>query len=609
MEIHEQPGPILLLAGPGTGKTYRIAQRIKHLCETKSIPRENVTVITFTAAAARNMHERISNSSKPAIYTPPSMQPKLICTMHSLGFKIISENAEYLGYDDSIQVLSSDSARNTLVGDATQLSGFKREEAHDTILCRQYGKCHPSDESKCIICNKYRELLKSCSSIDYDDQILLANEVLRNRPEVLVDYKKKCSHLLIDEYQDINAGQFELIKFLTKGQEDGLFAVGDDDQSIYSWRGGTPRYIRRFRHYFGEKAQIVPLLKSFRCPKYILESALAIVETHDKNRLKKGDFEYENKNDGSIKIHNVASDRKEALVVKYIIRKSLPSKKVLVLIPGRRFGPILIDLLKQANINFYAPLNIPGEGFPIIKLLSSWIQNTNDSISLRQIISKLIDNKDFGVPSSRSRNKEPLEKREEALSLISSLWKDVLDKKVKNLWNSLERNINKGELPEKLYETLKTLSESYEDQNNIKDFISNILESLRLWKYNNDFLDEVVAWIDLTNYLTSQTTESGVEIMTLQGAKGLEADVVCIIGMENGILPRDTDDLDNIPEESRLMLVSMTRAIEELHIFHARKRSGSLMYSQTFKAGKATFKKSLFIDSIPDEYIDNQYHA
>jgi len=609
MEIHEQTGPILLLAGPGTGKTYRIAQRIKYLCETNSIPRDKITIITFTAAAARNMHERISNSSKPEIYTPPDKQPKLICTMHSLGFKIISENADDLGYNDSIQVLNSDSTRNTLIEDAAQLSGFKRKEAQNTILCRQYGRCEPANEPKCVICNKYRQIVKACSSIDYDDQILLANEILKTKQEVLSEFKNKCTHLLIDEYQDINAGQFELIKLLTEGQENGLFAVGDDDQSIYSWRGGTPKYIRRFKHYFGEKAQIIPLLKSYRCPKFILESALAIVEAYDKNRLEKGDFEYENKIDGKVNIHNVASDKKEALSVLSIIKKSLPSKKVLVLMPGRRFGSILINTLKNSNINFCAPLNIPGGGFPIIKILAAWIHDTNDNISFRQIISKLIDNRDFGVPSSKSRNKEPLEKREEALNLISALWDDVLDNKVKNLWSSLERNNKRDELLEKLYKSLMTILKTYELQDNTQDFVITILKSLRLWKNNKEFLDEVDAWIDLTNYLSSQTTESGVEIMTLQGAKGLEEDVVCLIGMENGVLPRNNDDMDNITEESRLMLVSMTRAIEELHIFHARKRSGSLMFSKTFSAGKATFKRSIFIDTIPIEYVDAQYHA
>ena len=286
----------------------------------------------------------------------------------------------------------------------------------------------------------------------------------------------------------------------------------------------------------------------------------------------------------------------------------MPSKKVLVLIPRRPFSKILIDLLKQSNINFYAPLNNPGEGLPIIKLFSTWIQDPGNSVSLRQIISTLIENKEFGVPSLRVRRQEYKEIRESALGLISSLWIDVLTNKTDNLWISLEKNVEKGELLEKLFTSLSALIRSYENQDNVHDFILNLLKTLRLWDCNKDFLDEIVAWIDLTNYLSSQTTEPGVEIMTFQGAKGLEADVVCLIGMENGILPRDPDNHDRIPEESRLMLVSMTRAKEELHIIHARTRSGSVMYSQTFKGGKPSIRKSLFIDSIPDDYLDNQYH-
>lgn len=608
MEIHEETGPLLLLAGPGTGKTYRLAQRIKYLCVEKSVSQENITVITFTNAAAKNMKERISDSSAVPIFTPPEKQPKLICTIHSLGFKIIGENAKYLGYKNQIRVLEPDAVKDQLIEDAAYLTGFKREEAKNTISCRQNGKCQPSDVPKCKICKKYRQILKSCSAIDYDDQILLANEILINKPEVLADFKRKCSNLLIDEYQDINAAQFELIKLLTEEQEEGLFAVGDDDQSIYSWRGGNPEYIRKFKNYFGDKAKITPLLKSYRCPQFILESALEVVKAFDKDRLEKGDFEYENKADGKIKIHNVASDNKEALLVQSIIKKRQPLKKVLILIPGRRFASPLINILKNSSINFYAPLNFPGEGFPIIKLLAKWIQNPNDSIALRQIFSKLIENKSFGVPSSKSRKKETLEKREAALNLISSIWKDVINNNAKNLWSSLEQNYNKDEFLKKLYESLIKFQKTYNIQENIQDFFSSILQAVMPWKNNKEFLDEVIAWIDTTNYLSNQKADPDVEIMTLQGAKGLEADIVCIIGMENGSLPRNIDDMDKIPEESRLMLVSMTRAKEELHIFHARKRSGSRMFSKTFKDGKATFSKSIFIDSIPPKYIDKQYH-
>ena len=608
MEIHEQDGPILLLAGPGTGKTYRIAQRIKFLTENKLIDRDKITVITFTTAAARNMRERISDASKPDIYTPTEKQPRLICTMHSLGLKIVSENAAYFGYRDSIKVLNSDPARNTLIEDSAQTCGFERHDAKETIGCRQNGNCIESAERKCKICRRYRRILRACSYIDYDEQILLANRVLWDRPDIRKTYQDKCVHLLIDEYQDINPGQFELITLLVRDQENGLFAVGDDDQSIYSWRGGSPKYIREFRKYFGEGAQVFPLLKSFRCPEFLLESAFSVVREHDKGRLDKGEFEYINKADGKINIHNVASDQKEADVVRSIITKSLPSKKVLILIPGRRFGTFLIDELKNARINFNAPLNLPGEGLPLINTLSSWLLDNKDSIALRQILTSLIENKESGVPSAKSRKPEALSLRHDALKAISNLWINITNETVSNLWDSLSVDKDKSELLQWLYNTLSSTKGLYDDQENPSEFLSHITRSLRIWKNTKDFVDEIAAWIDVANYLSNQNNEPGVEIMTLQGAKGLEADVVCLLGMENGALPRDKEDHEKIPEESRLMLVSITRAKEELHIFHARKRSGSVMYSKTFDSGKATFEKSLFIDDLPKKYCINVFH-
>lgn len=608
MEIHEEEGPILLLAGPGTGKTYRIAQRIKFLSEKEHVDRDNVTVITFTAAAARNMHERISDASKPDIFTPHDKQPRLICTMHSLGFKIISENAAYFGYSDTIKVLNSDTTRNSLIEDAAQTCGFERADAKETIFCRQNGNCKQSSENKCKICRRYRRILRACSYIDYDDQILLANQILWNQPEIRDIYRQKCLHLLVDEYQDINAGQFELIYLLVRDQEKGLFAVGDDDQSIYSWRGGSPKYIREFQENFGENAKIVPLVKSYRCPEFILESAFSVVRAHDQERLEKGDFEYVNGSEGKINIHNVASDQKEAAFVRSIISRSLPSKKVLVLIPGRRFGTFLIEELKRSKINFSAPQNLPGEGLPFINTLSSWLLDSKDSIALRQIISTLIDNKDSGVPSAKSRKPELLVERNNALKLISNLWLNITDETVSNLWDSLCLEMDKSDLLHWLHMNLSSTIDLYNDQDNPDNFLSHISKSYKIWRNNKEFLDEIAAWVNESSFRSNQSSDPGVEVMTLQGAKGLEADVVCLLGMENGALPRDVDDKDRIPEESRLMLVSITRAKEELHIFHARKRSGSVMYSKTFASGKATFERSNFINDFPKKFCENIFH-
>lgn len=251
-DLHTKPGPLLFLAGPGTGKTYRLAKRIKYLVETKGVPPEEITVITFTAAAARNMRQRISDAEKPELFLPFKQQPKCIRTMHSLGYGILKEDPNSPGFKEAA-VLDSLAVQTILMEDAAQLGGYMRGDAPLAGDCRRCGNCTPCDCAKCKICEQYRNILQACRAIDYDDQILMACKVLRQNPDLLARYRQSCRHLLIDEYQDINAAQFELIKMLCEGQEEGLFVVGDDDQSIYSWRGGSPEFIRRFQRDFGGK--------------------------------------------------------------------------------------------------------------------------------------------------------------------------------------------------------------------------------------------------------------------------------------------------------------------------------------------------------------------
>jgi len=607
-EIHELEGPLLLLAGPGTGKTYRLALRVKYLIEEEKVDPKQITVITFTGAAARNMHDRISDPNKKDLYIPPSIQPGLICTMHSLGFRIINENASDIGYSNNIQVITSDVVRNTLIEDAAQIAGFNRSDSKQTIQCRQYGNCKPTEEIKCKICKQYRSILQICSAIDYDDQILLTNNILLNNKNALEKYQEKCKYLLIDEYQDINAGQYELIKLLTKDQAKGLFAVGDDDQSIYSWRGGSPQFIRNFKTDFGEKAKIIPLLKSYRCSKHILEGAMSIIKKYDNYRLEKGDLEYIKQNEKVITIHNVPSDQKEARIVKSIIEKSLPSRSVLVLIPHRGFAGNLINEFKNSKINYLAPLNIPGNGLPFIAILTKWLNNQNDNISFRQLLTALIDNPDFGIPSKRSRKEDKKKEREEILRMFCELWSPLLNKKVPSLWHSLILEKEKNKHYTEFHSALEKIINLFNIQDKTSDFISYLVDIMKVWKKNEDFLTEVDSWVEMTNFFISQNIDVGIKIMTLQGAKGLEADIVCIIGLENGILPKEGISEKEFAEQSRLMLVSMTRAKEELHLFHARKRLGSIMFKSMYQNGKPKISRSTYIDDIPKEHIEEIYH-
>lgn len=553
VELHEMEGPLLLLAGPGTGKTYRLGKRIKYLVEEQGVPPENITVITFTSAAARNMHEKISDYSKKDLYVPLKRQPRMITTMHSLGYKIILSKAEELGFKNKIQVVHSDSLKNLLIEDAAQLIGLERSSSRETVMCRQFGSCEPSDEPKCLVCGKYREILKTCSAIDFDEQILLACDLLKGDPKFLEEFRIHCRHLLIDEFQDINAGQYELIKLLTDTQESGLFAVGDDDQSIYSWRGGSPRYIREFKRFFGDKAKVEVLNKSYRCHVNILEASIAVVAKYDNERLDKGQFEYVREAGPKVTVHNVASDQKEAYYVKRIVEDSLPAKSVLILVPNRRFISDIADELRKGGIGFSAPISMPGEGLPSLATLSLWLKNNEDGLKLRDCIQKYVDSPESKVPSKRVKLKEKIEERSKVLLAISELWEIA---KNGDIWAALCGEKDRHLAYKDIHHVFSEIRNKYIDNDEIVSFVSDITEKLSGWRKPKKFMEEIELWVESAR-AESAFQGSGVRVMTHQGAKGLEADVVCIVGLEEGTLPR-SDQGEELAESSRLMYVSMT---------------------------------------------------
>ena len=430
--IHEKTGPMLLLAGPGTGKTYRLGKRIKYLTEKKGVSPEEITVITFTTAAAKNMRERISDEAKPELYIEPSQQPKSIRTMHSLGYLILQDEDSKLDFDCH-NVIADSNLQKILYGDAAQNAGYKREQGEEASRCRQYGNCNLSEDVKCKICQQYQKLLRVCSAIDQDDQILLACQVLKDNPELLLKFQLQCKHLLIDEYQDINAAQFEFIKLLSQKHQEGLFAVGDDDQSIYSWRGGSPKFIREFKKDFGDSANIEPLKVSWRCHKHILEGATCVVSGFDKTRLEKGPFTYKVPDGPKIQIHNVASDEREADIIKAIIMEALPSRDVLILVPTKNYIKALRKVLIESRIPFSASTTVPGEGLPIMATLAKWLSNPAESLLFRLCLEEFLNGNPSLVPSKRVKLQEKKDKRENIFHNISKLWEPLIEKQKDSL--------------------------------------------------------------------------------------------------------------------------------------------------------------------------------
>ncbi|OHB62094.1 MAG: hypothetical protein A2167_00700 [Planctomycetes bacterium RBG_13_46_10] len=607
-ELHTLIGPALLLAGPGTGKTYQLAKRVRYLIVEKKVPPDSITVITFTTAAAQNMRNRISDDSKPELYIPYKLQPRMICTMHSYGYRIIRECAGELGLEDDLRIVHDD-LRPILISDAAQLAGYSRDAGEKAADCRKFGNCKPVDDCRCHICDFYKRILKSCCALDYDEQILLACDLLKNKPDLLLDHRASTKHLLVDEYQDINAAQYILIRLLSETNMEGLFVVGDDDQSIYSWRGGSPKYIRQFEQDFGNNAKVVPLQKSFRCHKHILEGALSIVEVFDCERHPKENFDYKIEEGPKIKIHNTPSDEKEAKEVKKIVENALPSQDVLVLFPTRKFSIAIINELKSAKIPFTAALNLPGSGLPLVSTLAAWLANPSDSLSLRRCLEAFMEGPSSEVPSRKVQKAEKKEAREMAFGLISLLWNDVLEGRASNLWGALCLGKDKNSLFSLVHNAFKSLIDQYNSSTEFGAFSSDLAKYIAPWRKIDDFLSETSSWVDFFSTNTPFGQDSNVRLMTLQSAKGLEAKVVCIVGLEEDVIPRKADD-GNLPEQSRLLFVSMTRAINELHLFHARKRAGNVVLKNIYKKeGKPPdLSHSRFLDAIPKEHCELCFH-
>ncbi len=607
--FHRVDGPVLLLAGPGTGKTHQLALRIKFLVDEKKADPAQITVITFTAAAAANMRARISDVTRQELYLDTARQPGRICTMHSLGLSIVRENASMLGLPDTISVIHSDSARSVLLGDAAQVAGYKRDDAKDTAECRQHGNCRRDDTSQqCKVCDVYRQLLTACGAVDYDDQILLACRILRENGELAAKYRANSLYLLVDEYQDINAGQFELIKALSEGQTKGLFAVGDDDQSIYSWRGGSPKFIRNFERHFGCDAKVLPLEKVWRGHKKVIEGAMAIVKQHDKERRDKGELAYDRPDGPLIHVHNVASEKAEAAVVRIIVREALPSREVLVLVPTRGHARLITEQLRRARIPYIAPEPLPGLGLPLLGRLASWLRDEKDNLALRECIEAMVTSSWSPIPSKRVKNANKKKERDSQYRQISNLWLGVL-KNGGTLWEALTAaGASEGTLASCISTQCRCLRLRH-DQDNVAGLLRRTAMSLEPWKKTDDLLEEVETWIGRIAESPTAGSGSQVRIMTFQGAKGLEADVVCVTGLEEGTLPRSGANDDELAEQSRLMYVSMTRARSDLQLFHARTRSAAVSFKAIHgKGGSHTLQPSCFLSAIPAYCRKDIYH-
>jgi len=585
-----EDGPILILAGPGTGKTFQLANRIKYLTG-KGVNPEEIIVITFTSEAAKSMAKKIRKEGGNE-YIEEEKRPKKIMTMHSFGLSILKENRGLLNLSDNFSVVSSEVLRRCLIRDAALALGFSERDAYQAHCARTTAADIKSVNITKIL-DKYEEILRACDAIDFDDQIQLASIVLRNKG-VIESITKGTKYLLIDEFQDINPAQFDFISLLASKFPQGIFAVGDDDQSIYGFRGGTPEYIRNFHKYFGESSKIIQMQKSRRCLCNILDCALSVVENNDPERVPKKPPVYLEEESGEVEVHSCPTDDTEAKVISAIIQEEISKNnkvEIFIIIPNKNFLEKIKKSLNKNDIAFDAQYAGFTESWSKFELAKNISESLESSLRLRENIEFLLESNATGLPSSRSKTPKKLAERESGMKEIATLWEDVLSKN-KTLWDALAEKSSKSSLFEELKQKILEIKSSYESD--LQTFVIKVLNLLKPWSTTGAFLK------DIDRILQSSKTDNvsyELRILTPQKSKGLEADVVIAIGLEDD--PRRCS-----AEDARLFFVAMTRARQKLLIFWSRNRSGS----SSFRSNSFDLKPSKFLNGLPKEKYKAIYH-
>jgi DNA helicase-2/ATP-dependent DNA helicase PcrA len=595
--------PTLVLAGPGAGKTYLLADRIKRLLEN-GVDKNTITVLTFGRDATQHMTNELLNPQKNFRLTTDQL-PRNIRTMHSLGFKIIQEKPRAVGLRKTdLKVQDDNQVKALLYRDAALIIGQSEQKGKEALKCKEYGHCQAEpDKDKCNICTKYREIMSKCNRVDFDDQILLACHVLESNPDLLQKYQIGAQHLLVDEYQDINTAQFRLIELLSKDFRNGLFVVGDDAQCIYSFRGSDPKFILHFSEDF-TNAETSHLAYSRRCHEKIMRDAVKVLTDYYEEWTGEQKLTFLCDSGDEPHIWQLPSNIAEAKKVAKLAQEATRDKKsVLVLAPTKKFFPLISKELSEREVLHTCPVGLLPEQVEdrilAIKLFMDWIRKPSDSFITRLAVEHLINQGIAKVPGAkkdRRCSRETIQKRVAEEKEVAFLWESV------DRSNDLYTVIDSHHGPNKTIKAVKAglnrLSEHFTTATNDSkgEFTKQLFAITDIWSEPAQFANDISTVVNVLRNRPAAGSDT-VQLMTMRMAKGQEADVVVVVGLEDDIIPSPQS---KVVEEARLFYVSMTRAIEKLYLLHAFKRPRDISYGRELMHKK----RSRFLDSIgrPSEY-------
>ena len=612
--ITKTEGPLLVLAGAGSGKTRVLTTRIAYMIKELGLDPYNILAITFTNKAAKEMKERIISLIGPSAY---EMQ---ISTFHSFGLSIIKLHYDKLGYKKNFTIFDSDDSLTVIKkiikdmnldpkeynpkGIRSKISGAKNQ----LVTPEEYEKfvSNSFEEKVSKIYYSYQKKLKANNSFDFDDLLIMPIKLFNERKDVLSDYQNRFNYVLIDEYQDTNEAQYVLTKLISKKHRN-ICVVGDENQSIYSFRGSNYRNILNFEKDYTD-AEVIMLEENYRSTKNVLEAANSVIKYNKQRKDKKL---WTSKDGGAkVKYKRLIDEKDEAFFVrkkiKDLIDEGVSEKDIAVLFRTNAQSRNIEESLLSENI----PYKVVG-GFYFyqrkeIKDLISYlklIHNPNDDISLQRVIN---------VPKRKIGAKTVQKIQIDANAIDSSLFEAISSGKEKEFKNIILDIINKKDslsITELVEEVLQKTGMRQELKNektldadirieNLEEFKS-ITKSFEE-RYGTIMLDEFLEEISLVADIEEYKNKTDVvTLMTVHSAKGLEFDYVFVIGLEETIFPHKNSLMDNdqLEEERRLCYVAITRAKKELFLLNAKRRTIFGMDSYN--------PPSRFIKEIDEEYLEN----
>ena len=582
-------GPLLVLAGAGSGKTKVLTTKIAYLIKEKEISPYEILAITFTNKAAKEMKERVEN------LIGDEARFIQISTFHSFGLKLLRENCKELGYDPNFTILDSDDSLIIIKKIMKDLD-YDIKKYSPKAIKNKISSCKndlkgPSDYEKYIsgeldqitfeVYKKYEEKLKSSNAVDFDDLLLLPIKLFKKHKDILERYQNRYKYVLIDEYQDTNEAQYILSKLICSKYKN-ICVVGDADQAIYGFRGANYKNILNFEKDYPNTVSI-KLEQNYRSTKNILDAANCVIRN---NQSRKEKNLWSTKGDGEKVTYYRAYDQlDEAHQVASFIKKIKDSGKslsqVAILYRTNAQSRVMEEELIKDSIPYHIVGGLSFYSRKEIKDLLAYLRliyNEKDDTSLLRVINtpkrgiglKSIQNLQTKADINNSSLFEAIDggKEQTFKDLIISLKK--ISEKV-TLTKLIDKVLELSGIRKEL-ETEKTL-EAEVRLENLKEFksITKAFEERLGLVSLEDFLYEVSLVNDKDEYADANDK---VSLMTVHAVKGLEFDIVFVIGLEEGLFPHINSLYSSydIEEERRLCYVAITRARDKLYLFNARRR-------------------------------------